>query len=97
MGDGNDVILRRVEIPGSTLISIKPATPEKMQILGQGLPFVTYVLEATPLLTAPLNLILWTPIATNNANSLGIYEFIEAYTDNGTSLHPQRFYQVQSP
>ena len=52
-GDGNDVVLRRVEIPASTISSIRPITPERMQIRGQGVPFVTYILEATPHLNAP--------------------------------------------
>ena len=93
-GDGNDVVLRRVEIPGSTLSSIRPVTPERMQILGQGVPFVTYILEATPHLNEPIP---WTPIATNSANNLGIYEFIDAYADGGQNLYPARFYRVQSP
>ena len=93
-GDGNDVVLRRVEIPGSNISSIRPVTPERMQILGQGVPFVTYILEATPHLNAPIP---WTAIATNGANNLGIYEFIDAYADNGMTLHSARFYRVQSP
>jgi autotransporter-associated beta strand protein len=93
-GDGNDVVLRRVEIPGSTITGIVPATPEKMQITGQGVPFVTYILEATPTLNAPIH---WTPIATNTANALGLYEFIDAYADGGMNLYPARFYRVQSP
>ncbi len=93
-GDGNDVTLRRVEIPGSSFTGITPVGAEKMKITGQGWPYVTYILEATPTLTAPAP---WTPIATNNANALGVYEFIDAYADNGTSLFPARFYRVQSP
>jgi autotransporter-associated beta strand protein len=93
-GDGNDVVLRRVEIPGSEITGIVPATPEKMQITGQGVPFVTYILEATPTLSAPIP---WTPIATNTANALGIYEFIDASADGGATLYPARFYRVQSP
>ncbi len=93
-GDGNDVTLRRVEIPGSTFTGITPQDSGKMKITGQGWPYATYILEATPTLTAPVP---WTPIATNNANALGVYEFIDAYTDNGTSLFPERYYRVQSP
>ena len=93
-GDGNDVVLRRVEIPGSNISSIAAVTPERMQILGQGVPFVTYILEATPTLSAPIP---WAPVATNSANVLGIYEFIDAYADGGMNLHPARFYRVQSP
>lgn len=89
-GDGNDVVLRRVEIPGSNITGIAPAAPGNMQITGQGVPFVTYILEATPHLNAPIP---WTPIATNSANALGVYEFIDA----AATLHPMRFYRVQSP
>ena len=93
-GDGNDVTLRRVEIPGSNLTGLELVTAEKMQITGQGWPYVTYVLEATPTLTAPIP---WTPIATNNANALGIYEFIDAFAEGGMNLYPARFYRVLSP
>ena len=93
-GDGNDVTLRRVEIPGSNITGIAPVSPERMQITGQGWPYVTYILEATPTLNAPIP---WTPIATNSANALGIYEFIDAYADGGLNLYPARFYRVQSP
>jgi autotransporter-associated beta strand protein len=93
-GDGNDVVLRRVEIPGSSITGVAPVTPEKMQITGQGVPFVTYILEATPHLNTPIP---WVPIATNSANALGIYEFIDAYADGGMNLYPARFYRVQSP
>jgi len=93
-GDGNDVVLRRVEIPGSDITGIAPVTPEKMQITGQGVPFVTYILEATPHLNAPIP---WTPIATNTANALGIFEFVDAYADGGVNVYPARFYRVQSP
>jgi hypothetical protein len=52
------------------------------------------VLEAAPHLNAPIP---WTPIATNTANGAGIYEFIDAYADNGNVLLPQRFYRVHLP
>lgn len=93
-GNGNDVVLRRVEVPGSTLTGIAAVGGEKMQITGQGVPFVTYILEFTPNLNAPIP---WVPIATNSANALGIYEFIDAYADGGMNLYPARFYRVQSP
>ena len=93
-GTGNDVVLTRVPVPAATIDSIAAVTSERMQILGQGLPFVTYILEATPHLNAPIP---WAPIATNTANALGIYEFIDAYADGGMTLHPTRFYRVQSP
>jgi autotransporter-associated beta strand protein len=93
-GTGNDVVLTRVPVPATTIDSIAAVTPERMQILGQGLPFVAYVLEATPHLNAPIP---WVPIATNSANALGVYEFIDAYVANGLNLFPTRFYHVRSP
>ena len=93
-GDGNDVVLRRVEIPGSNITGIAPASSEKMVITGQGWPYVTYVLEATTSLTPPIP---WTPVATNNADAVGIYLFTEPYTEAGMNLYPARFYRVLSP
>jgi autotransporter-associated beta strand protein len=93
-GNGNDVVLTRVAAPASDISSITPLTTERMHILGQGVSFVTYVLEASPHLNAPIP---WVPIATNQANALGIYEFIDAYADGGMNLYPARFYRVQSP
>ena len=93
-GNGNNVVLTRAATPASDINSITPVTSERMQILGQGLPFVTYILEATPHLNTPIP---WAPIATNTANNLGIYEFIDAYADNGMNSYPARFYRVQSP
>ncbi len=93
-GSGNDVVLTRVQVPASNISSITPVTPERMQILGQGVPGVSYVLEAALHLSPPIP---WTPIATNTANNLGIYEFVDAYADNGNVLYPQRFYRVRFP
>jgi hypothetical protein len=93
-GTGNDVVLTRVPVPASNISSIAAITPERMQILGQGVPGLAYVLEAAPHVHAPIP---WTPIATNTANGAGLYEFIEAYADNGNPLHPQRFYRVRFP
>jgi fibronectin-binding autotransporter adhesin len=93
-GDGNDVVLRRVEFGGPALTGIQPLTSERMAIRGQGVPFGTYILEATPHVHAPTP---WTPIATNNANAQGIYEFIDAYAAGGSVLYPSRFYRVLSP
>jgi fibronectin-binding autotransporter adhesin len=92
-GNGNDAVLTRAAAPASDINSITPVTSERMQILGQGLPFVNYILEASTNLNAPIP---WLPVATNSANALGVYEFIDAYTDNGLILFPARFYRVQS-
>lgn len=91
-GTGNDVVLTRVPFVAPNISGIVAATAERMQITGQGTPGAFYVLEATPHLNAPIP---WTPIATNAANGAGVYEFSEAYTDNGNLLHPQRFFRVR--
>lgn len=93
-GDGNDVVLRRVEIPSSNLTGISAVTPEKMQITGHGVPFATYILEATKTLTPPIP---WTPIATNSADASGLYQFVEPYAEAGLNLYPALFFRVQSP
>lgn len=93
-GDGNDVVLRRVEIPGSKITGIAPDGGEKMVITGQGLPFVSYILEATPTLTAPIP---WIPVLTNSADVSGIYQFAEPYAEAGLNLYPQRYFRVISP
>lgn len=93
-GDGNDVVLRRVEVPASQLTGIQPQGGNGMQIAGQGVPFATYVLEFTPQLEAPQ---VWTAIATNVANAQGLYEFVDAFVDGQGVPHPARFYRVATP
>jgi len=91
--DDNDVVISRVATPASNISSIT-AKEEKMVIQGEGLPGLSYVLEATPTLSTPIP---WQPIATNTASALGIYEFIDAYSDGGMNLFPMRFYRVITP
>ncbi len=93
-GDGNEVILTCVPTPTNQITSIAAITAERIQIRGQGAPNLSYVLEATPHLNAPIP---WAPIATNNANGTGLYEFIEPFFDLGAPLHPQRFFRVKGP
>lgn len=93
-GDGNDVVLRRVEIPGSNITGIAPEGGEKMVITGQGVPFVTYILEAAPTLTPPIPR---APVATNSADASGIYLFAEPYAEAGLNLYPQRYFRELSP
>jgi autotransporter-associated beta strand protein len=88
-GDGNDVVLTRVSEP-TTIRSIACLTNKLKQIQGVGLPFLNYVLEATPNLDTP---ILWLPLATNMANGAGVYQFI----DEDSLILPMRFYRVLSP
>ncbi len=89
----NDVILTRVAAPPSNISSITPQN-EKMVIQGQGLAGLTYVLEFTPHLKPPIP---WAPVATNHANGPGVYQFLDTYAENGTTLFPARFYRVVSP
>jgi len=35
--------------------------------------------------------ILWTPLATNTANTSGVFQF----SDPNTAVHPQRFYRIK--
>ncbi|MBK8002050.1 MAG: autotransporter-associated beta strand repeat-containing protein [Verrucomicrobia bacterium] len=93
-GNGNDVVLTRAGAAASNITGISAVTPEKLQITGQGIPFVTYILEATTTLAAPIP---WTPIATNAANGSGIYEFVDALGEAGNPLFPVRFYRVVMP
>ncbi|MBL9167273.1 MAG: autotransporter-associated beta strand repeat-containing protein [Verrucomicrobiales bacterium] len=93
-GDGNDVVLQRVGVAGSTISGISALAGGTMEILGQGQPFATYILEAAPHLDIPIP---WTPVATNSANQNGLYQFIDAYLEQGAQLFPKRFYRVISP
>jgi len=91
-GNGNDVVLQRVDTPTFTVGSIALMNAESMAISGQGLPFATYVLDAASLLVEPMP---WMPVATNAANPQGIYQFVDAFASNGQPLHPVRFYRVR--
>ncbi len=93
-GDGNEMALPRVEISGSAISSIRLDTPQRMQAVGQGIPFVTCPFEAAATLNSPIP---WIPIATNSAKALGSYEFIDVHLDNGITLCSARSYGAQSP
>lgn len=88
-GDGNDVSLTRVN-PPFQISSISPQANGSMQISGTGQPGLPHVLEATTNL-APT--IIWSPIRTNNADPLGLLNFIDASATN----FPIRFYRVRGP
>ena len=83
----NDVVVTRVAPPPPSIGSINPVNSEQMKILGLGVPGLSYLLEATFDLNAPIS---WTPLGTTTANSLGIYEFID-----DVKMYPQRFYRIQ--
>jgi autotransporter-associated beta strand protein len=87
-GDGNDVVLRRVDAPAPLIGGISSGSSGQMIISGQGAPFVTYILEATPHLNSPIP---WEPIATNSANGVGMYLF----TDAVSGAEPARFYRLR--
>jgi hypothetical protein len=87
-GDGNDVQVV-VENPPSTITGLN-ATPEGfVRIIGQGLPNVTYTLEASNTLRPGS----WTLVTADLSDGTGGYEFIDVDATN----FPQRFYRVFSP
>lgn len=93
-GDGNDVVLKRIGAVASNITGISQVGDGQMRIIGQGEPSATYVLEVATTLVPP---ILWTAIATNSANGLGVFEFTEGNVEGGTPSLPARFYRVKTP
>lgn len=85
--DDNDVVLTRVSPPSSSISSLA-RKGDDMVIQGEGLPGASYVLEFAPHLNPPIP---WSALATNTANSLGVYEF----SDGGIAFDPKRFYRVR--
>ncbi len=91
-GDGNDVTLT---VPGG---SAPPSTIQfsgvnsngLFTLTGAGISNAPYVLEATATLNPPIP---WLPIATNNSDANGVYQFIDLVSTN----FPIRFYRVLSP
>jgi hypothetical protein len=88
-GDGNDVTLTRVN-PPFQISGITPQADGSMQILGTGQPGLPHVLEGTTNL-APT--IIWLPLRTNNADPLGLLNFLDTTATN----FPLRFYRVRGP
>jgi autotransporter-associated beta strand protein len=91
-GDGNDVTLT---VPGggapASTIQFSGLNGNGLFTLtGAGFSNVTYVIEATTNLNAPIP---WLPISTNTSGSNGVYQFI----DPGSTNFPLRFYRVRSP
>jgi len=91
-GDGNDVVLRRLEVPAPVIGGISSGGSNQMIISGQGAPFATYILEATSELG---NSALWVPIATNSVNGAGLYQFIEVISENGVQMYGERYYRLR--
>ena len=90
-GDGNDVTLTTtLGAPASTLTSINNQPGGFMQITGQGITNLAYIVQATTNLTAP---VIWTNLGTATANGIGVYQF----TDTNAPLLPHRFYRAVSP
>ena len=92
-GNGNDVVLQRVDTPPLQVSSITAVNGEQMLLTGQGIPFATYVLDAAPTLNQPIP---WMPIATNTANASGIYEFTDTFAAGGSPLYPTRYFRVRT-
>lgn len=88
-GDGNDVVLTRVQSPAVTN-AIALLTNSQVRLSAQGIAGVNYVIEAAPNLSPSPT---WAPISTNPASGSGLIEFIEP----DLSLYAQRFYRIASP
>jgi hypothetical protein len=61
-----------------------------LTLTGMGAADQPYVLLTATNLTSP---VIWTPIATNNANSAGVISFTDSQVTNFT----QRFYRMATP
>jgi autotransporter-associated beta strand protein len=89
-GDGNDVVITRVAVLAVSNF-VASASGGQIQLQAQGMAGLSYVLEATPHLNAPVP---WQPIKTNlAANGTGLIQF----TDADMPAHAQRFYRLASP
>jgi len=89
-GDGNDVVLTRVQSSSAVSNLVAHLTGSQVQLQAQGTAGLRYVIEATPYLNPPIP---WQPIATNTADGTGLVVF----TEPDPSLYAQRFYRVASP
>ena len=88
-GDGNDVVLREIALPGPSQIGgITPLANGQMKITGSGNPGMVYGLEANE----DLNTSNWVNIGIALANQLGEIE----YTDSDAPNHPMRFYRFKA-
>jgi len=85
-GDGNDVVLYRVN-PPARLTSIARLANSSVQLQGAGLSNLTYTIQAST------NLLVWTNIGAALANLTGAFSF----NDTNAPLFPLRFYRALSP
>jgi len=78
-------------------VSSVPPTTQGIQIVGgnlevtfAGIPGNTYVVQATPSLSPPIN---WTPVATNVPSQTGLFKYVDAQFKN----LPMRFFRAGTP
>ncbi len=88
-GNGNDVVLTRVQAPAVTNM-IALLTNTQVRITAQGIAGVSYVIEATTNLAPP---VVWAAISTNTADSSGLIQFVQ----QNVTQYPQRYYRIASP
>lgn len=88
-GDGNDVVVTRVSAPPSRLETIRTFPGGQRAVAGRGIAYVRYILEGATNLNP---VIQWRSIATNMADSWGVYNL----TDPTAINYPMRFYRVRS-
>ncbi len=74
--------------PSISIVNL--AANGSFNLTGAGAPGQTYTLLMTTNLAAP---VVWTPVATNNADSNGDFNFSDPQAANSS----QRFYRVQNP
>ncbi len=91
-GDGNDVVITRVNAPPQ-ITSFVGLTDGQKQLTLLGAPNATYIIEATTNLLSPPAVIPWLPVSTNTADALGLLQFIDPDATNFAT----RFYRVNAP
>jgi len=88
-GDGNDVVLARVN-PPAQLTGLSALSNSVTQIQGLGLSNLAYTIQAATNLSP---VIVWSNLGLTIANSNGLFTF----TDTNAPLFPMRFYRALSP
>lgn len=86
-GDGNDVVLTRVQAPSATFNSIIPVPTGEMRLHATGLGNLDYMVQATT------NLVDWEDIGSAISDVNGEFNFV----DVKAPLFPYRFYRLLSP
>jgi len=91
-GDGNDVVITRVNAPPQITSFVSLASGlKRLTLLGE--PNTVYIIEAATNLISPPALIPWVPVRTNTSDTLGLLQFIDFDSTNLAT----RFYRVNSP